>query len=279
VKQMKDLKERDLKQLSAYLDGELNPKDASRLETRLEKEPLLRKALSELDKTRKLIGSLPEIRPPRSFALTPEMVGTSKKRSLYPLFRFATVVAVVAFAVLVGMDAFLRSGSGMARSADLVVQEVEMAAKAEIEKIEQAVAADESSMTATSESTMETPQESLGVEQPQASEPDETIVSGGEAMGVTTTEESGNRLQLAPSGTSSPPSGVLPEIPPSVEGQRETIEPEPTIPLLQPTPVPEPELESEVPPSPIEPIRAAEVGLGISTAILIVITIFLRRQR
>jgi hypothetical protein len=278
VKHMIDLKERDLKRLSAYLDGELNPKEASRLESRLKEEPQLRKALSELNETRKLLRSLPQIRPPRNFSLTPEMVGKVEKRSLYPLFRFATVVATVAFAVLIGTDTLIRSGAGMMQSADQVIEEVEVAVESEVEKIEQAAAAfDEASMTATSEPKLEAPQESLGVEQPQASGAEETVVSEGEAGEITATEEVRNQMQFAPSGTPIPPSEALPEIAPPSEELGTTSEPEPEIPLLQPTSIPD--FESESPRIPIEPIHAAEVGLGASAVILALITFFLRRQR
>ena len=98
------LSPRDLERLSAYLDGECSSKEAAKLEARLQVEPRLRQALEELRATVGLMRALPEVPPPRSFALTPEMVGVKQRRA-YPALRLATALASIAFVTLIGLDA------------------------------------------------------------------------------------------------------------------------------------------------------------------------------
>jgi hypothetical protein len=104
------IRRRDLEQISAYLDGELSENDARRVEARIQTDATLRWVLQELQTTHKMIADLPEVRPPRNFTLTPEMAGVRRRINLYPVFRFATVIATAAFAVLVGADALTSPG-------------------------------------------------------------------------------------------------------------------------------------------------------------------------
>lgn len=98
------LSPRDLKRLSAYLDGELSRREADNLEARLRSEPVLRQALDELRSTATLLRALPQISPPRDLTLTAEMVGVAQRRP-YPVLRLATALASLAFVALVGLDA------------------------------------------------------------------------------------------------------------------------------------------------------------------------------
>jgi hypothetical protein len=275
VKHMMDLKYRDLKQLSAYLDGELNPKESSRLELRLKDNPQLQQALGELDRTRRLINSLPQIRPPRNFTLTPEMVGIKQKHNFYPVFRFATVVAAVAFAVLVGTDTFLRSGTGRMLAAD---QMVEVTHEVQVEKLAQAPPLEDSPVMEAAEPAVEAPQEALGAEKPLASMAEDTETFEAEGEGISVTEEAANRVELLPSGTPMPPSDVLPVPTPTLEEWRGPTETQPAVPTRQPTSPPVIAAEPEVPKSSVEPMRAAEVGLGVLAVILGAVTFILRRQ-
>ena len=109
---LKQLSRRDLERLSAYLDGELTASEAQDLEHRLEHEPIMREALEELRATRDLLGAMPEVRIPRNFVLSPEMVGQVERGWRYPVLQLATALAAFAFLLVVGFDAITSQGLG-----------------------------------------------------------------------------------------------------------------------------------------------------------------------
>ena len=59
------MNQRDLELLSAYLDGQLNPSESTRLESRLNSDPQLASVLTDLRATRNLLRKLPARRAPR----------------------------------------------------------------------------------------------------------------------------------------------------------------------------------------------------------------------
>jgi len=98
----KQVKSRDWEALSAYLDGQLSNRERSRLEARLENDRDLQLALEELRKTQGVLRNLPTLRVPRNFTLTPQMVGIKQEsQPLFPVLRFASIVAMVLLAVVV----------------------------------------------------------------------------------------------------------------------------------------------------------------------------------
>jgi hypothetical protein len=87
---------RDVKKLSAYLDGQLKPSEVTRLEARLQTDPELASILEDLREARSVLRQLPQRRVPRNFTLTPKMVGLKPPMPrTYPVFRFATVLATL----------------------------------------------------------------------------------------------------------------------------------------------------------------------------------------
>ncbi|MGA7192741.1 MAG: hypothetical protein WBW94_03855 [Anaerolineales bacterium] len=91
---------RDLELLSAYLDGQLNPSDSARLESRLASDESLRTALDNLRSTRSLLRQLPSRRAPRNFTLTPRMAGIKPPTPrAVPIFRFASALATFLFII------------------------------------------------------------------------------------------------------------------------------------------------------------------------------------
>lgn len=64
--------------LSAYLDGELADDERAALELRLAADAALRAELNALRRTAELVKALPRLKAPRSFALTPAMIGQTK---------------------------------------------------------------------------------------------------------------------------------------------------------------------------------------------------------
>jgi anti-sigma factor RsiW len=113
MKRLSGLPARDLELLSAYLDQGLSPRQEKGLHARLEREPDLRWALGELRGTVAIVRSLPEVRPPRSFTLAPEVAGGRARPAPYPVLQLATALATLAFVAVVGLDTLTsRGGAG-----------------------------------------------------------------------------------------------------------------------------------------------------------------------
>jgi len=95
------LRRRDLEALSAYLDGELPPRQRARLEARLESDPALGSALEELRHTRAVLRSALVARAPRNFTLRADQVAQPAPASrLYPVMRYASAIATVLLVVV-----------------------------------------------------------------------------------------------------------------------------------------------------------------------------------
>lgn len=89
---------REIEQLSAYLDGQLNTSELKRMESRLNSDTELVAVLNDLRAARGILRELPKRKAPRNFTLTRQMVGMKPPlpRS-YPLLRLATVFAALLF--------------------------------------------------------------------------------------------------------------------------------------------------------------------------------------
>lgn len=97
---------RDVEVLSAYLDGQLSPSEAARLEARLSSDPSLKATLEDLRQTRTLLRKLPQRRAPRNFRLSPKMAGLRPPEPrAYPAFRLATALAALLFLGSVAVNA------------------------------------------------------------------------------------------------------------------------------------------------------------------------------
>lgn len=96
----------DFEQLSAYLDQQLSLADKTKLEARLGREPDLQKTLADLRLTRRMLRSLPTVKPPRNFTLTrAQAQATARPRfQLFPALRLATALAGFAFVFLLAVD-------------------------------------------------------------------------------------------------------------------------------------------------------------------------------
>lgn len=118
------IKSRDWEALSTYLDGQLSNREHTGLETRLKSDPDLQSALEDLRQTRSVIRSLPKLRVPRNFSLTPEMVGIKRDTTRFiPVLRLASVLAMVLLAFVFIGDFMLLSAPGTVElSAPSVVQ-------------------------------------------------------------------------------------------------------------------------------------------------------------
>jgi anti-sigma factor RsiW len=105
---------REWEDLSAYLDGQLSPKESARLDEKLQASADLRAALNELSQTRSLLRSQPAVRAPRNFLLTPKMVGVSRAPArtfqLFPVMRLASVLAMALFVLVLAGDLLMSGG-------------------------------------------------------------------------------------------------------------------------------------------------------------------------
>lgn len=96
---------KDLKKLSAYLDGQLSHSEVQHLEARFQKDALLKKTYLELKQTRTLLKHAKTYQVPRNFTLTPEMaaqIKPAKRPFAIPALSVSSALAalVMIFALL-----------------------------------------------------------------------------------------------------------------------------------------------------------------------------------
>ena len=171
------LPSRELELLSAYLDGELKPRQARKLEARLQVDPRLREELRKLRAVSRSLRALPQVKPPRSFVLAPEMVGASRSAG-YPALRLATALAAFAFVSLLGVDLFASTfrsamparlvGQVMAEAPAVAESEFADAAKSEVAELEAMEEVPAEGMIAAAEAPLEEDGELLGLAEPAA---------------------------------------------------------------------------------------------------------------
>lgn len=94
----------DFDRLSAYMDNQLSPAEKAKLESRLAAETELQQALADLRLTRRMLRSLPTIKPPRNFTLTRAQAHARPRFQLFPALRLATALAGFAFIFLLAVD-------------------------------------------------------------------------------------------------------------------------------------------------------------------------------
>lgn len=87
---------REIEQLSAYLDGQLEEKESKQVESRLHSDPELTSVFNDLRAARNILRKLPARKAPRNFTLTHRMVSLNPPLpKTYPFFRFATAFAAL----------------------------------------------------------------------------------------------------------------------------------------------------------------------------------------
>jgi anti-sigma factor RsiW len=113
----KRISDREWRDLSAYLDGQLSPKETAHLEKTLHEREDLRAALEDLKATRMILRSQPRLRAPRNFTLSAEILGVQPqvKPARQPSFAFGFASALASvMLVLVIAGELLFSGQQMA---------------------------------------------------------------------------------------------------------------------------------------------------------------------
>jgi|GEM_PF-553670 len=102
-------------ELSAYLDGQLAPRQKARLAAALTRDAALRRRLDELRQTIALLQTYPLRETPRNYLLTPALVRDPqrqiRRRPTLLWLRMATALSTAAFVIVVGLQ--LVGGGGV----------------------------------------------------------------------------------------------------------------------------------------------------------------------
>jgi anti-sigma factor RsiW len=87
------LSERDLEQISAYLDGGLDSRATAQMEERIKREPELARAFKQFGVTRTMLRHSPQRRVPRPFTLTWQMIGQVAPRPSWNSYSLVSAAA------------------------------------------------------------------------------------------------------------------------------------------------------------------------------------------
>ncbi len=105
----------DIEQISAYLDGQLDQSQKTRLVARIVKDPDLAEALEQLRQVRALLQQTPHRRSPRNFTLTPKMAGIRPPvPRVVPALSWASAIAMLLFFFTFGFNLLAQGGFGAA---------------------------------------------------------------------------------------------------------------------------------------------------------------------
>lgn len=125
----KHISPRDLKNLSAYLDGELNAYSARKMKNRLARDPNLRAELEAFRETKSTLQRLPKRRAPRNFNVSPQMVAKSPPMPrLVPALNYATALAIILFFFSILPPFNLGSGAMAPLAPNMVLQSATLVA-------------------------------------------------------------------------------------------------------------------------------------------------------
>lgn len=103
----KNISPKDWQNLSAYLDGQLPPRESTRLEMRMAQEPNLQQALREMRQTRILVRQAKTLHVPRHFTITPEMaaqIRPVRKTFMLPFLSYSSIAAAILMIFVLVVD-------------------------------------------------------------------------------------------------------------------------------------------------------------------------------
>ena len=124
------LTSKDWELLSSYMDGELNPRDKARVETRLSAQPEFQEALDGLRRTKAILRKAPIRKVPRNFTLRAADVQPVKIPRWIPAMQWssaaAALVAVFLFAsqLIPGLPGFATTASEKAVDTEMAAPEL-----------------------------------------------------------------------------------------------------------------------------------------------------------
>lgn len=265
--------------LNAYLDDALSPRERQVLEADLQRNAVLRAELEQLRLVRQELRALPRRRVPRSFSLDPALYGPPKaqrSQQLYPLLRGATALTALLFVFVLGLS-LLNVNIGGEQAP---IEAVTMADEAMVAEAEPTRAAAE-----------------LALEAPQAAEAAIAIEEAAADDAATGAAETGAMAE-APKDEADEAMPIVPESSRPVPDITERIQPDGTVAALATAevaglagdavggaaadevvqPFAAAAEQVPVPPSPSWPLGTVAVALGVLTAILGVLTLWLRNR-
>lgn len=263
---------RDLELLSAYLDHELSSKEQDLIEARLKSNPDLRRILGELHQNRAAMRSLPRLRAPHNFTLSPEFAGVKPKRRAYPAFGIVSALSsLVLILVLVGDFLFqptmISQPIADQFAAEVVpveiTSEVAVSREAEIIITPQAEAPEEPPQPALAESAIET--ESVAMEAEGIAEtPVVETPIGMDTYSSKLPQATATLPTLGETATSSPTqTAVQPTQTPTISITATTMEPDAIEPVESLMPSPPITIEPQSPISDLPFIRILEISLAV----------------
>jgi anti-sigma factor RsiW len=287
--------DRELELLSAYLDNQLGPAERARLEYRLAQEPKLKATLDDLRSVKTTLTALPKVKPPRNFTLTLKQLEARGLAAparppirLFALVNVATALAAVLFAVLITAD--LGGSFNLATPAEAPAAQVESLQVAEAPAAE-AQAVESASADAALKSTTETPEAGVSMlappveAEPLTGAPGEGGGGGGgpgvggEGVGTTNTGPAADAGGGVPAGVTGTvePTVATPEAvaqaaiteTPTPDSSRTRAATEVPLETQEAT-----ETLAQTPPA----VRVAEIALGLTVILLIVVSLIIRRK-
>lgn len=258
MKELSQLSTRDLEQLSSYLDGELSPRETERLRERLDAEPALKLALSQLRATAAVLHELPQVERPRSFTLT----HAAKPRG-YPVLQFSTALVALAFIVLVSADLVLRGTSQAPEQAMNVSEEIGAFADADNSlDLEAQPEAPSAGLEAEGAQQLAAPAEGSAAEESAAE------------VGETALEEAETRDEFFKSSErdAEPPEAV------DLERAEDAISDPPVVGEIDDSGISEQDLATETPSLLLPGLRIGELIIGLVLVLLVSLTLWARRR-
>lgn len=178
---------RDWAQLSAYLDGELNQRELTKIEDRIKTDPDFRAALEGLRDVKEVLSHTPSLTVPRDFTIKPALVQVPQRRAPVRGYRIAAAALSFLFVTVLVLDVgsgVLKGGLSasqapmaeevMLEAAADAMEEPELMAVEEALEEESAPAAEMEEAPLASEYAGETEEgEAVGMEEPDAKVPGE----------------------------------------------------------------------------------------------------------
>jgi hypothetical protein len=129
---------RDYELLTAYLDNQLGSQERARLESRLNADPEFQKELHEIGKTRLLLRSLPSLKAPRNYFVSPELsvkpVAVRLNLRLAPAYGIVSAIATILLVLVIFGNRLLTSATPVALAPAPVASNESYAIQQEVQR-------------------------------------------------------------------------------------------------------------------------------------------------